>query len=640
VGKGLRITGTDVNGWQEVSDYCNDYASRAWGMFQERGGIYYVYGNMYIGDSAQTEVTSFIDDSRVIRFGDFEFLKPIVQYDTSTQVTNLSDVYIRPDGVKMYVVDDVGDVYQYTLSTPGDVSSASYDTGKTLSTGTQPNSPRGLFFSSDGSKLYIPAYTTSPFYLYQYDLGTDWDISTASYGGTHLDFSGESTNVTGVTFASDGYTLYLCDTTDTTIYQYTLGTAWDLSTASFASKTYDTGGETTNLLGLCISSDGYTMYIISDSADTVFQYTMGTQYDVSTSSYGGKFLLVSGQTSSPTGVFLIPGDESSVFVTDLTNNYVIQYSLDVAGDVSELASLSSIPDGFNGLTVEDALSYTTTFQDGVLVGSDAGRSGSVFIGSDDCDATFDLTPANNSDSVVKLYGSTLQGIDGGITFGDDSDHHVFSVSFNGCAQVYPGGTFSTSGSPQFRNCLFVDTADVDAALLWTDNIDIEDCAFIANTTGAAIEHESSYGSPYTYTSLIFSGNTYDVLNSSGSAIIVTKAGTPISDPSTYEGSLVTFQASLTITITVQDVNTDPILGVQTAVYKISDRTEIMNEDTIAGGIASEIYVGSTPVDVEIRCRKASSGATKYKNFSTLATLNGNFDLLVTLVEDTVNNATS
>jgi hypothetical protein len=230
-----------------------------------------------------------------------------------------------------------------------------------------------------------------------------------------------------------------------------------------------------------------------------------------------------------------------------------------------------------------------------------------------------------------MYGSTFRGIDGGITWGNDSDHHCYSVTFEECAQFVP------IGAVKIRNCLFVNTADVDAAILWNENIDITDCQFIANTTGAGVEMPSAAGSPYTYTDLTFSGNTYDVLNSSGSAITVIQGG--ISDPQSYEGSTVTFQTSVTITITVQDEDTDPISEVQTAVYKVSDRTELMNEDTNAQGIASEAYVGATPVDVEIRCRKASSGSDKYKNFSTLGQISGNFDLLVTMEVDPYNNAT-
>jgi hypothetical protein len=74
VGKGLRIIDTDATGWQEVSDYCNATpTTRVWGMFQEKLGIYFVYGTMYIGDAGQIAVTSMIDGGRVFRFGDWEY---------------------------------------------------------------------------------------------------------------------------------------------------------------------------------------------------------------------------------------------------------------------------------------------------------------------------------------------------------------------------------------------------------------------------------------------------------------------------------------------------------------------------------------------------------------------------------------
>jgi hypothetical protein len=285
-------------------------------------------------------------------------------------------------------------------------------------------------------------------------------------------------------------------------------------------------------------------------------------------------------------------------------------------------------------TVVDNGTGTTEFILGDKSGT-AGIQGCVIrVASSSQTPKFDIDGSTDTDvDNFKLYGSTFYGADA-ITFPSTAANvEIINCSFELCGQVDPSSA-SVSG------CFFIDTSDADAALLWNESIDIEGCSFIANTTGAGVEHPSATGTPYTHTSLLYSGNTYDVLNSSGSAITVTKAGTPVSNPSTSEGSSVTYQASLTITITVQDEATDAIIGVQTAVYKISDRTEIMNEDTIAGGVATEVYTGSTPVDVEIRCRKASGGATKYVNYSTLATLNGNFDLLVTMKEDTKNNATT
>jgi len=341
---------------------------------------------------------------------------------------------------------------------------------------------------------------------------------------------------------------------------------------------------------------------------------------------------------------------------------------------------TSMGNSINGLIVTDHASYTTAFTDGVLVGSDAGRSGNVYIGSTGINTTINLYGGNNAASTTYLYGTVLQGITNGITMGNDADHRYYGVTFGGCGQIDP------VGAPIMRNCIFTETTSATSALKWNANIDVQKSKFIANTTGAGIQHTSATGK--TYTDLTFSGNTYDVNNTSGSGMTVTKSGT--SNPSTYTGSAVSFQSSLSIKVTAQDKNTKPLVNVQTAVYKISDRTELMNEDThtvndgsltvgvkytivsvgtsdfttvgassntvgvaftatgvsgggngtVTDGVADATYVGATPVEVEIRCRKASSGTTKYKNFSTLATLTGDFELLVTLTEDAINNADS
>lgn len=301
---------------------------------------------------------------------------------------------------------------------------------------------------------------------------------------------------------------------------------------------------------------------------------------------------------------------------------------------SGTAWVTTYPTTGSGIIVEDHASYTTTFNDGVAVGTEDGRSGSTIVGNSDQDVILDLYGGNNTGSVTTLYGTVIKSISGQINSGNDAQHKFFSCSFLKSSQ------FDPVGAPVIKNCTFAETTDVDASLLWNENIDIQNCNFIANSLGAAVEHPSSVGTPYTHTSLLYSGNTKDVLNSSGNAITITKSGNPASDPSTSEGSAVTFQSSLTITITVQDTDTDPLTDILVAVYKLSDRSEIMNEVTIAGGIASEIYVGATPIDVEIRCRKASSGSTAYKNFSTLATLSSDFGLLVTMQEDSNNNATT
>ena len=84
VGEGLIVkAGTSTEGWKEIVDYCTDYANRAWGMWQEKEGIYYTYGKTYIGDYYdQTGNIDFADAGRIIQFGKSEF------WDGSAWVTS------------------------------------------------------------------------------------------------------------------------------------------------------------------------------------------------------------------------------------------------------------------------------------------------------------------------------------------------------------------------------------------------------------------------------------------------------------------------------------------------------------------------------------------------------------------------
>ncbi|MFH1320075.1 MAG: hypothetical protein ABII90_05395, partial [Bacteroidota bacterium] len=132
----------------------------------------------------------------------------------------------------------------------------------------------------------------------------------------------------------------------------------------------------------------------------------------------------------------------------------------------------------------------------------------------------------------------------------------------------------------------------------------------------------------------------DVNNTTAPAnvVAISKAGT--SNPTTSSGFTV-IQGSVTIKVTVKDTGGGLISGVQTAVYKTSGGTELMNKDTDGSGVAETTYAGATPVEVEVRCRKASSGAIKYIPYSSIQNvLSGTgFTLDVTLRVDANNNAT-
>jgi hypothetical protein len=118
-------------------------------------------------------------------------------------------------------------------------------------------------------------------------------------------------------------------------------------------------------------------------------------------------------------------------------------------------------------------------------------------------------------------------------------------------------------------------------------------------------------------------------------LTVNKAGTPASDPSSYEGATVTFSGSVSVDVTVKNEAQEVIVGARVGVYtNDSSRTEIINEVTSGVGVADGTWSGSTPQSVEVRVRYSPSGSTRYVAFSQIATISSSgLALDVTLRQD-------
>jgi len=226
------------------------------------------------------------------------------------------------------------------------------------------------------------------------------------------------------------------------------------------------------------------------------------------------------------------GDTGQTAVTDLSDSGRIFKFADFEYYTSGASWASTLSSGFHGITVEDAVGFATTFEDGILVGTELGRSGSLFRGADDVDTSFDLYGGNNAASLTYLYGSSLVGIDGTINWGNDADHRCFSVSFEGCA------TFNPLGAVETKNCNFIDTLDDDDALLWDSNIDISDCSFIANAGGTvAAGIRFTAAGTYSMTDIQFDGNDYDIHSSIGAVVVDSYQPTEDGDVDLYSGSI-------------------------------------------------------------------------------------------------------
>jgi len=301
---------------------------------------------------------------------------------------------------------------------------------------------------------------------------------------------------------------------------------------------------------------------------------------------------------------------------------------------------STMPTDAAGIIVEDHATHSTTFEDGVIVSTDNGRSGSTYIGNDDQDIIMDLYGGNNASSDTLCYGTTFTSIRGSFNSGNNTGHKFLGCSFIKCSQ------FDPVGAPVIRNCTFAETAPVtgahSAALLWNSSIDIQSCSFIANEDtdgtydGHAIEHDTAIAT--TYTNLVFSGNEKDVwFSASTGDLEASKSGT--SNPATYTNDstgTVTFPGSVPITITVVDADN---VAITTAAVRIEEAngTQVAEGDVNGSGIYSTSYGGSTPLTVAVRVRSSSSGETRYFPVRTGGTIASSTGLVttVTMQADTI-----
>ena len=236
------------------------------------------------------------------------------------------------DGTKMYVVGSTLDtVHQYTLSTAWDVSTATY-ASKSFSVTTQSSQPQSVRFADSGTKMYIMNQTSA---VYQYALGTAWDVSTASYGSVTYNLNtvgGYETNATGMYIKSDGTQFFMVGTTYDYVWSFNIGTAYNISTSSFSSTdNYRLGTNDSTPTSIAFKTDGTKFYFCAQGGGRIYEYSLSTAWDINTTSYtNGRFISVTTQTgAAPVGV-AFSTDGTNMYVASNTNDRVYQYTLSTA----------------------------------------------------------------------------------------------------------------------------------------------------------------------------------------------------------------------------------------------------------------------------------------------------------------------
>jgi hypothetical protein len=142
--------------------------------------------------------------------------------------------------------------------------------------------------------------------------------------------------------------MYVCGGTNNTIYQYSLSTPYSLASGvTYDSKTLVLGTAPfvleTAPTDISFNSTGTVLWVTGSSNDRIYEFRLGTAWDISTAVFYDD-VYVGFNELTPTGIHIIP-EQNVAYVVGGSNNTVYQYStntpsIEVAS--SGISSVSSI----------------------------------------------------------------------------------------------------------------------------------------------------------------------------------------------------------------------------------------------------------------------------------------------------------
>ena len=362
-------------------------------------------------------------------------------FSVATQETSPTGLFIGSNGTKMYVNGSSGDdVNEYTLSTAWNITTATIVTA--FSTAAQDTGPQDIFFKPDGLSMFVMGSTNDT--VYQYTLSTAWDISTASYASKSFSVTSQEATPNGLWFKPDGLVMYIVGTSSDTVYQYTLGTAWDVSTASYASISYVISAQEGNATQVNLSADGTKMWIVGASGDDIWEYTLGTAWNVSTATPVNN-LYIGFQETGPTGLFIDSTAANRVYLVGSATDTVYQYY--TAANSLKLDTQNLYVDGALSIN-ENFVVGQNAYVDNALTVQGAVTAGSLTVGTTSVSGTGTTGIGTTATTGTFSAGGTAQT--GIMTLGQSTVSQTTNIqagaTASGSTKTINFGTGGLSGS--------------------------------------------------------------------------------------------------------------------------------------------------------------------------------------------------
>ena len=202
---------------------------------------------------------------------------------------------------------------------------------------TEETTPTSLTFNNEGTKMFVLGLIGD--YIYEYSLSTAFDVSTATYTGDSERFNilAQDGSPTSLAFNNDGTKMFMLGRAKDFVNQYSLSTPFDVSTGIYDGdlERKDISSEESSPSSLAFNFNGTKMFVMGQSGKDVNQYSLSTPFDISAAIYDGdsERYNFSTEESSPQSL-AFNNEGTKMFVLGSSGDDINQYTLSVPFDVS------------------------------------------------------------------------------------------------------------------------------------------------------------------------------------------------------------------------------------------------------------------------------------------------------------------
>jgi hypothetical protein len=229
-------------------------------------------------------------------------------------------------GSRFYFAGSSGNrVFQYNLTQPNSLQPGSpVFFGSYVIPPSTTIQQQGLGFSEDESLFYLVGSSKKT--IYEFSVVTPGDITTAAPTGASLNISVEAPIPQGIRVHPTKRWLYVVDSWFKRVLQYELAIPGDLTSVLPGFTFLDVSAKGAFPQSVSFSSDGSYLLLAEDTTDTIYEYRLPRRWQVNSGTDTGRSFPVGAQDGGTQGVTLASNNRTFI-VTGIINKVFSQYSV-------------------------------------------------------------------------------------------------------------------------------------------------------------------------------------------------------------------------------------------------------------------------------------------------------------------------